>query len=118
MTDFVDVFGLLYPRSVAVIGASERAGNLGGDTVGRLARFRFPGRVWAVNPNAATVHGVPCAPSIADLPDAPDLAIMAIPANAVAEAIRACAERGISNGIAFAGGFAEAGSDGAALQSE
>ena len=116
--DFVDVSGLLYPKSVAVIGASDRAGNLGGDTVQRLVRFGFPGPVWAVNPNATTVQGVPCFPSVDELPDAPDLVIMSIPANAVAETIRACAARGIRNGIVFAGGFAEAGGDGITLQNE
>ncbi len=115
---FVDISGLLYPRSVAVIGAADRAGNLGGDTVQRLVRFGFPGPVWAVNPNATTVQGVPCFPSVADLPETPDLVILSIPANAVAETIRACAARGIGNGIVFAGGFAEAGGKGVALQRE
>ena len=58
-TQFADVTGLLYPKSIAVIGASDRPGNLGGDTVERLLRFGFPGPVWAVNPNGGTVRGLP-----------------------------------------------------------
>ena len=54
---FLDLSRLLAPRSVAVIGASDRAGNLGGDTVRRLVKFGFPGPVWPVNPNAETVAG-------------------------------------------------------------
>ncbi|MFM8681072.1 MAG: CoA-binding protein, partial [Alphaproteobacteria bacterium] len=56
---FLDLTRLLAPRSVAVIGASDRAGNLGGDTVQRLVKFGFPGPVWPVNPNATTVAGLP-----------------------------------------------------------
>ena len=116
MADFIDVSGLLYPKSIAVIGATDRAGDLGGDAVHSLVRFGFPGRIWAVNPNAKTVHGVRCFAGIGDLPEAPDLVILAIPADAVAETIRACAAYGARHGVVFAGGFAEAGGEGVALQ--
>ena len=118
MADFIDVSGLLYPKSIAVIGASGRAGNLGGDTVQHLVRFGFPGKVWVVNPDGRSVQGVPCFPRIADLPEAPDLVILAIPADAVAETIRACAAHGTRHGVAFAGGFTEFGGEGVALQNE
>ena len=118
MADFIDVSGLLYPKSIAVIGASDRAGDLGGDTVQRLVRFGFPGKVWVVNPDAKSVHGVQCFPRIDDLPEAPDLVILAIPADAVAETIRACAAHGTRHGVVFAGGFAESGGEGVALQNE
>ena len=62
MADFIDVSGLLYPKSIAVIGASGRAGNLGGDPVQHLVRFGFPGKVWVVNPDGRSVHGVRCLP--------------------------------------------------------
>jgi acyl-CoA synthetase (NDP forming) len=113
---FLDLSRLLAPRSVAVIGASDRAGNLGGDTVRRLVKFGFPGPVWPVNPNAQTVAGLPCHASVADLPAAPDLAIFALPAGALIEAIEACAARGTRAGVAYAGGFAEAGGEGVELQ--
>ena len=64
---FADVSGLLEPRSVAVIGASDRPGNLGGDTVRRLVKFKFPGAVWPVNRTATEVAGVKCYPSVRDL---------------------------------------------------
>ena len=113
---FLDLSRLLAPRSVAVIGASDRAGNLGGDTVRRLVKFGFPGPVWPVNPNAQTVAGLPCHASVADLPAAPDLAIFALPAGALIEAIEACAARGTRAGVAYAGGFAESGGEGVELQ--
>jgi acyl-CoA synthetase (NDP forming) len=113
---FADISGLLYPKSVAVIGASDRSGNFGGDTIERLLRFKFPGPVWAVNPSGGTVRGLPCLKSIAELPEAPESAIFAIPGAALIEAIRELGTMGTRNGVAYAGGFAEAGGEGVALQ--
>ncbi|MGH6944415.1 MAG: acetate--CoA ligase family protein, partial [Geminicoccaceae bacterium] len=116
LQDFCDVSGLLAPGSVAVIGASDRAGNLGGDTVRRLVKFGFPGPVWPINRSAAEVAGRPCFADLAELPAVPDLVIFAIPAHGLIEAIRACAAAGVRHGIAYAGGLAEAGGDGIELQ--
>lgn len=113
---FADVSGLLEPRSVAVIGASDRPGNLGGDTVRRLVKFKFPGAVWPVNRTATEVAGVKCYPSVRDLPGVPDLVILGIPADGLLEAIGECIEVGVRNGIAYAGGLGEAGGEGAVLQ--
>lgn len=115
---FPDISGLLAPKSVAVIGASDRAGNLGGDTVRRLLKFKFGGPVWTVNSSGAAVAGVTCYPSVADLPDIPDLVILAIPADGLISTIRDCIARGIRHGIAYAGGLAETGGAGVALQQE
>ncbi|HEY6431357.1 MAG TPA: CoA-binding protein, partial [Acetobacteraceae bacterium] len=113
---FTDVTRLLYPKSIVVIGASDRPGNLGGDTVERLLRFEFPGPVWAVNPSGGTVRGIQCHRSVAELPGVPDSAIMAVPAAAILDAVRDCAARGIYHGVAFAGGMAESGVEGAELE--
>ncbi len=115
---FADITGLLYPKSVAVIGASDRDGNLGGDTVERLLRFGFPGPVFAVNPNGGTVRGIVCHRSIAELPEAPEAVVMALPAAGIADAVRDCAARGTLNGVAFAGGMGEGGPEGIRLQDE
>jgi acyl-CoA synthetase (NDP forming) len=101
-----------------VIGASEQPGNLGGDTVRRLLKFKFPGKVWPISRSGATVAGLPSHKSISELPEAAQLAILAIPANALIDAIRDCAHAGVRHGIAYAGGLAEAGEQGAALQRE
>jgi acyl-CoA synthetase (NDP forming) len=113
---FLDVSGILAPKSIAVIGASERPGNLGGDTVRRLVKFRFPGQVFPINRSRGTVAGLPCHPSLAELPEAPDLAILAIPADGLLDAIRECAAAGVRHGIAYAGGLAEAGGEGVERQ--
>ncbi len=113
---FLDVRPILEPRSIAVIGASDQPGNLGGVTVQRLVKFKYPGRISPINRTAATVAGMPCFASISELPEAPELAILAIPASGLMAAIRECADRGVRYGIAYAGGLAEAGGEGAELQ--
>jgi acetyltransferase len=113
---FVDARPLLEPRSIAVVGASDQPGNVGGDTVRRLLKFKFPGRVWPVNRTAVTVCDLPCVASVAQLPEVPELVIFAIPAHALLDAIRECADAGVRHGIAYAGGLAEAGGEGVVLQ--
>src|SRR5262249_34140885 len=63
---------LLRPRSVAVVGASERPGSYGGEALLNLARLGYPGRAYAVNPGRSAVHGVRSYPALEDLPEAPD----------------------------------------------
>jgi acyl-CoA synthetase (NDP forming) len=113
---FVDISGLLYPKSIAVIGASDRSGNLGGDTVERLLRFGYPGKLWAVNGSGGAVRGVACYRSISELPEAPESIIMAIPASAIIDTVREAAAKGTRSGIAFAGGMGEGGGEGLELQ--
>ena len=113
---FLDVSGILEPTSVAVIGASERPGNLGGDTVRRLVKFGFPGPVWPVNRSGAGVAGLPAFPAVGVLPGVPHLAVLAVPAEALLDAVRECAAAGVRYGVAYAGGLGEAGGAGAELQ--
>ena len=70
---------LLAPRSVAVVGASDREGNLGGAAVRFLKKFGYAGPIWPVNRGRPEVAGLPCYPSLRDLPGVPDLAILALP---------------------------------------
>jgi acetate---CoA ligase (ADP-forming) len=113
---FADVSAILRPRSIAVIGASDRAGNFGGATVRRLLRFGFKGPVWPVNRAGGTVAGLEAFPKVAALPGVPDLAVLALPSDALLAAIGECAAHGIKGGIAYAGGLGEAGGEGAAMQ--
>ena len=115
---FQDTSGIFAPRAVTVIGASDRPGNLGGDTVRRLLKFRFPGPVWPVNRSGEAVAGLPAFKSVGDLPGRADLAIFSIPADGLLEAIRDCIAAGVRAGVAYAGGLAEAGGEGAAMQRE
>ncbi len=115
---FLDVSRILAPRSIAILGASDRPGNFGGATVRHLRKFGFKGPIWPVNRTGADVGGVKAYTAVADLPDAADLVVLAVPADSLLDAIRDCAARGIQSGIAFAGGLGEAGGAGAVLQDE
>lgn len=109
---------LLAPRSIAVVGASDRDGNLGGTAVRFLRKFGFAGDIWPVNSARSTVGDLPCFPSLDDLPGCPDLAIVAVPAEAVAEVLRACVRARIPAALVWAGGFAEQDAAGLAMQAE
>jgi acyl-CoA synthetase (NDP forming) len=83
----VDLSRLLDPKSIAVVGASERAASYGGEALLNLKRIDYGGNVYAVNPGRDEVHGFDCFGSLADLPEAPDAVIVAIPAEHVAAVI-------------------------------
>jgi acyl-CoA synthetase (NDP forming) len=105
--NFGELTPLLAPRSIAVIGASDREGNLGGVAVNFLRKFGYQGAVWPVNAGRTTVAGLPCFASLADLPGTPDLAIIAVPAESVVDVASECAAAGIPAALVWAGGFAE-----------
>jgi len=115
---FADVSRLLAPRTVAVIGASDQQGNIGGACVRFFGKFGSSCMVWPVNPGRERVAGLTCYPSLAALPGPADLAILAVPAHAVLQVVRDCLAAGIRAGIAWAGGFVEGGVDGMARQQE
>ena len=113
---FGELSPLLAPRSVAVIGASDRAGNLGGLAVGFLQKFGYRGPVWPVNASRPTVAGLPCFASLKDLPSVPDMAIIAVPADAVHEVVADCIAATVPAAVVWAGGFAEGNEEGKARQ--
>lgn len=114
MTDSISA--LLAPRSIAIVGASDNVARIGGRPLRYLREGGFKGAVYPVNPGRATVQGLPAFASVADLPQAPDVAILAVPAGATLQAVEDCAARGVKAGIVFTAGFAEAGPEGAAVQ--
>lgn len=107
---------LLRPRSVAVIGASADPSKLTGRPVAYLRRHGFGGAIWPVNPRASEIGGLPCYPRIADLPGAPDVAIVLLGAEHAVGAVTELAAIGTGAAIVLAGGFGESGADGAARQ--
>src|SRR6266566_6317250 len=104
---------LFSPQSVAVVGASEAS--LGSYVFQNLHRD-FPGRLYPVNPKRAEVHGVKAYPTVDDLPEAVDMAVILTPAVTVPDIIEASAQRGIGGAVVLAAGFAEAGAEGKAAQ--
>ena len=103
---------LLRPASVAVIGASSDPTRIGGRPIRYLRAARYGGRIYPVNPRHAEVQGLTAFRRIADVPEAPDLAIVAVPAPSVVETVEACAARGVRAALVFSAGFAEMGADG------
>lgn len=107
---------LFTPRSIAVVGATERAGSVGRAVVDNLKTF--PGTVHLVNPTHARVLGQRCYTRLTDIPEAPDLAVVVVPAAAVPGVVRECAEKGVPTAIIISAGFRESGPGGAALERE
>ncbi len=102
-----DLGRLLRPRSVAVVGATDRPASYGGEALLNLQRLRYEGRVYAVNPRRAGAHGLECHPSLGDLPEAPDAVIVAIPAADVPQVVEQAGALGCGGAVVFAAGFAE-----------
>ncbi len=112
----LDVF--FRPKCVAVIGATERPGSVGRTLFWNLLSNPFGGTVYPVNPKRASVLGVKAYPSVAALPERPDLAVIAIPAPAVPSAVRDCASAGVRGAIIISAGFREAGPEGRKLEEQ
>ncbi len=100
---------VLAPASVAVIGASRRSGSVGRVILRSIVTGGFPGPVYAVNPAAAELDGVPCLPSAAALPGDVDLAVIATPAAAVTGIAAECGQRGVKALVVLAAGLDGAG---------
>ena len=106
---------LLNPSSIAVVGASDRPGTYSSETLRNLQRLGFEGEVWGVNPGRSSAHGVPCFPTLSELPAVPDAVVVAIPAAGVPAVVEEAGAVGCGGAVVFAAGFAEA-PDGAALE--
>ena len=98
---------VLAPTSIAVVGAGRHRGSIGNAIVRNLLAGGFTGPVFPVNPHAATVEGLAAFASVAALPMTPDLVVIAVPAAAVADIVRACGARGVHALVVISGGFAE-----------
>jgi acyl-CoA synthetase (NDP forming) len=107
---------LLQPRSIAMVGASNNPGRIGGMPLDLLRHFGYAGQVYPVNPKYEEVFGYTCYPDIESLPQAPDLVVLAISAEEVTPMLERCHAKGIPAALVYAAGFAEAGAAGAALQ--
>ena len=109
---------LLRPRSIAVVGASDKPGALGTTLLSNLDANGFAGAVYPINPKRETLGGRVCLPGIEALPEGVDAAVLAIPRAGVLDAVRALAGRKVGGVVIFAAGFAEGGAEGLAEQEE
>src|SRR6476661_2331614 len=106
------------PRSVAVIGATEREGSVGRTLLWNLIRNPFGGTVFPVNPQRRSVLGLKSYPDIASVPEVVDLAVIATPAAGVPQVIRECIAAGVKGAIIVSAGFKEIGAAGEALEQQ
>ncbi|WP_428492806.1 acetate--CoA ligase family protein [Rhodopila sp.] len=118
MSRFAALTPLLAPRSVAVLGASSDPTRIGGRPIAYMRAQDFPGALYPVNPNRSEIQGLKAYPSVADLPETPDVAIVAVPAELAAGAIDDLAKRGTKAVVMFTAGFAEMDDAGAAAQAK
>ncbi len=87
-----------------------------GRLLSMLRKNKYPGRIYPINPNYGDIDGLKCYPSIADVGEPIDLAIVIIPARAVLGALEQCAAAGVKNAVIISSGFAEEGGDSSAMQ--
>lgn len=107
---------LLNPRSIAVIGASADFGKVNGRPLKHLIEKGYAGHILPVNPKYEEIAGLACYPSVEALPEAADLAIIALPAAHVCDCVEDLGRKGIRAAVIFSSGFGEMGDEGKALE--
>ena len=109
---------LFSPRSIAIIGASQKEGKIGHDVLLNIKEFGYKGRIYPINPKDTEVMGFKAYPSVLDVKEDIDLAVFAIPAPSVIEVIKECGKKGIKAAIVITAGFKETGPEGRKLELE
>jgi acetyltransferase len=117
-SDYLHLRAIFAPRSIALIGATDRPGSVGRTLLWNLLSHPFGGTVYPVNAKKRSVLGIRAYPSIAEVPDTVDLVIVATPAHTVPGVIRECVANGVRGAIVISAGFREIGPDGVALEDE
>ncbi|TET89309.1 MAG: CoA-binding protein [Methanomassiliicoccales archaeon] len=106
------------PKSIAIIGASRKKGKIGRELLHNLIRYEFQGKLFPINPHAEEVHSIPAYPSILDVPDEVDLAVIIVPAEHTIEVMKDCGKKGVRGAIVITAGFKETGEKGARLENK
>ena len=109
---------LLAPQSVAVVGAGRERDNIGQAVLRSLLAGGFTGAVYPVHRSAWAVAGVRAYPTVLDIPDRVDLAVVAVPAESVLDVVEQCGAKGVGGLVVLSAGFADQGPEGAALERE
>jgi len=109
---------MLNPKVVALIGASEKEGSVGNQIMRNLLIGKEKRKIYPINPNYQTVMGLKCFPSITQVPEHVDLAVIAIPAKSVPSVVEECGRSGVDGIVIISSGFREAGEEGAKLEQE
>ena len=103
---------LFEPSSVAIVGASSDPTKASGLPLRNIAKSKFTGKIYPVNPRASEISGLTCYPSVSALPEAPDVAILMVDAKLSPEVLEECGKKGVKTAIIGSAGFSESGPEG------
>ncbi len=113
-----DLDYIFRPKSVAVIGATNRHGAIGREILHNIIDYEFEGKVFPVNPTKSVIHSIKAYSTILDVPDAVDLAVIVVPKEHVLKVVDQCGEKGVRGLVVITAGFKETGEAGAKLEEQ
>ncbi len=114
MTDRLEY--IFSPKSIAIIGASRSRRKVSWEVLDNLLVYGYQGRVYPINPAASSIHSIRAYPSVLDVPDEVDMAIVVVPASKVLPVVEECGEKGVKGLVVITAGFSEVGPAGAELE--
>jgi len=106
------------PKTIAVIGASNKPGSIGNVIVNNILRYEYKGKIYPVNPKADKIDWLKCYPGVLDIPDEIDLAIIVVPRDFVKPALEQCGQKGVKGVVTITAGFKEIGGEGIEKEKE
>jgi len=106
------------PKSVAIVGASRKEGKIGNYILRNNILLGYSGRIYPVNPGSDEIQGLRCYPSVAAIPEAVELAVIALPAHLVVDAMKDCQRKKVKGVVIISSGFSEIGGEGMERQRE
>ena len=112
------LYPIVNPKSIAFFGASNTFMRMGSIMLSSMQALGYEGKIIPIHPKEKVVRGLAAYPSILDVPEIPDLAVIVLPTEIVCQTLDDCGKKGIRHAIVVSGGFREAGPEGAALQKE
>ena len=107
----LDISPLMAPRSVALVGATDHPSSFGGRVFQQMTGFGYGGKIYPVNPRLKEINGLPCYPSLKELPEVPDHVGIVVSTERIFDVLADCAAIGVRFATVFSGGFAETGTD-------
>lgn len=113
-----DLDCIFRPKSIAVIGATNRRGAIGREILHNIINYEFEGKVFPVNPTKSVIHSIKCYSTILDVPDAVDLAVIVVPKELVLKVVDQCGEKGVKGLVVITAGFKEVGEAGVKLEEQ
>ncbi|WP_447774299.1 acetate--CoA ligase family protein [Variovorax boronicumulans] len=109
---------LFEPRSIAIFGASDDVTKIGGRPLQFLQKYGYAGGIYPINRKAGLVQSLPGYATLDDVPEVPELAVIAVPPAGVLDAVKDCARRGVKAAVILSAGFSEMGEEGSRLQAQ